>query len=369
MILTGDNGLVDTIGFRLTVGIVDSGEPFGPDDYGYFAYDDTDVGYSEKPDYTWIEVDPNHGGLGDSLILDNDETITMSLPFSFKYYGNWYNEVSISSNGYIAMGTTSLADIYNWAIPAAGGPPLLIAPFWDDLDPVYTDSSGNVSYWHDAANNRFVIEYSRIQHVHDPVNPTPGELQTFEVILYDPQHYPTQTGDGEILFQYMDITNDDVWHNYATVGIEDYGHTTGLEYTFANSYPDAAAPLANSRAIKFTTDPPDTFTGVTEFKNSVTVDSWLEVTPNPFKQKTNIGYTITELRNSNFEMRKPTIRIYDASGRLVKSFDLESRIQNQESVVRWDGRDDVGKRVPKGVYFVRLQGTGLRITEKVILVE
>ncbi|MGD8979496.1 MAG: C25 family cysteine peptidase, partial [candidate division WOR-3 bacterium] len=364
MILTGDNGLVDTIGFRLTVGIVDSSEPFGPDDYGYFAYDDTDVGYDEKPDYNWIEVDPNHGGPGDSLILDNDETITMSLPFSFKYYGNWYNDVSISSNGYIAMGTTSLADIYNWAIPAAGGPPLLIAPFWDDLDPVYTDSSGNVSYWHDATNHRFIIEYSRIQHVHDPVNPTPGELQTFEVILYDPQHYTTQTGDGEILFQYMDITNDDVWHNYATVGIEDYGHTTGLEYTFANSYPDAAAPLANSRAIKFTTDPPDTFTGITEFKNRVTTDSWLEISPNPFFQITDIRYGIIDENPGNMELK-----IFDVSGRLVRDFSDRLSVSGHPSSVRWDGRDDVGKRAPEGIYFVRLQGPYLNLAEKVILVE
>jgi hypothetical protein len=274
------------------------------------------------------------------------------------------------------MGTTSLAEIYNWAIPAAGGPPLLIAPFWDDLDPVFTDSSGNVSYWHDGTNHRFIIEYSRIQHVHDPVNPTPGELQTFEVVLYDPQYYSTQTGDGEILFQYMDVTNDDVWHNYTTVGIEDYGHTTGLEYTFANSYPDAAAPLANGRAIKFTTDPPDTFFGIKEFNSGITTGSWLEISPNPFVQITNIrymvqepGYTEQELRNSNLEMRKTSIGIYDATGRLVKSFDLESNVMDRESILSWDGRDNSGKRTPEGVYFVRLQGNNLNLTKKVILVE
>jgi hypothetical protein len=364
-ILNGANDFRDTVEFELMLG-VSTARPLGPDDYGYFAYDDTDIGYSEKPDYSWVEVDPNHGGPGDSLVMVNDTTITMALPFSFKYYGNWYNQVSISSNGYIAMGTTSLADIYNWAIPAAGGPPLLIAPFWDDLDPTFTDSSGNVSYWHDATNHRFVIEYSRMQHVHDPTNPTPGELQTFDVILYDPQYYVTQTGDGEILFQYMDITNDDVWHNYATVGIEDYGHTTGLEYTFANSYPDAAAPLANNRAIKFTTDPPDTFYGIKEFKNSVATSCWLEISPSPFRQIANIRYMI---HDPGYTIPNPKLAIYDVSGRVIKSFNLESSIMYHESTVLWDGTDNIGKRVPKGVYFVRLQGTYLTVTEKVILVE
>ncbi len=364
LILTGDNGHADTTGFQLVVGIVASSAPLGPDEYGYYAYDNTDAGYSEKPDYNWVEVDPNHGGPGDSLDMVNDTTITLSLPFSFKYYGDWYNNVSICSDGFIAMGITEYVDIYNWAIPSAGGPPLLIAPFWDDLDPTFTDSSGNVSYWHDATNHRFIIEYSRVQHVHNPTSPTPGELQTFEVMLYDPQYYATQTGDGEILFQYMDITNDDVWHNYATVGIEDYEHTTGLEYTFANSYPEAAAPIADGRAIKFTTDPPDTFFGIKEFKNSVAADSWLEVNPNPFRQMTDIRYRITDDDNMT-----PELKIYDVSGRLVKSFNLESSIQNQESAVRWDGTDNAGKRLPEGVYFVRLQGPYPSLAKKVILVE
>jgi hypothetical protein len=374
-ILNGSNDFRDTLEFELMLGIVNTARPYGPDDYGYFAYDNTDAGYAERPDYNWIEVDPNHGGPGDSLILDNDETITMSLPFNFKYYGAWYDQLSISSNGYIAMGTTSLADMYNWAIPAAGGPPLLIAPFWDDLHPAYTDSSGNVSYWYDATNHRFVVEWSRIQHVHDPTNPTPGELQTFEAILYDPQYYSTQTGDGEILFQYMDITNDDGWHNYATVGIEDYGHTTGLEYTFDNDYPDAAAPLANNRAIKFTTDPPDTFYAISELNNGIIANSFLEIYPSPFRLITNIRYMIhdtghiEESRNSNFEMRNPSIKIYDATGRLIQSFDLESRIMNHESSLIWDGTDNVGNRVAEGVYFVCLQGPRLNITKKVILVE
>jgi hypothetical protein len=375
-VLDGGNNFRDTVEFELLLGVVNTARPFGPDNYGYFAYDDTDEGYSEKPDYSWVEVDPNHGGPGDSLDMVNDTTISMSLPFSFKYYGDWYDQVSISSDGYIAMGVTSYSDIYNWAIPAAGGPPLLIAPFWDDLDPTFTDSSGNVSYWHDAANHRFVIEYSRVQHVHDPTNPTPGELQTFEVILYDPQYYTTQTGDGEIIFQYMNITNDDVWHNYATVGIEDYEHTTGLEYTFANSYPDAAAPLAASRAIKFTTDPPDTFYGIQEFKNNIITDSWLEINPNPFRQIANIRYMIHDPRST---IQNPKLAIYDVSGRLIISFDLESSIpglapqsgagMNHESLFLWDGTDNFGKRVPEGVYFVRLQGPYLHVTEKVILVE
>jgi hypothetical protein len=369
-ILSGDNNFTDTVTFIITIGVVDQAKPLGSDGYGYFAYDDTDAGYDEQPIYNWVEIDPDLGGSGTILTLANDETKTVTLPFNFTFYGDAYNRVSISSNGYIAMDSTWVADMYNWAIPGAGGPPLLIAAFWDDFDPNATDSSGNVCYLYDSANHRFIVEYSRIQHIHDPTNPTPAELQTFEVILYDPVYYPTATGDGEILFQYKDINNDDQWHNYATVGIEDRNHTNGLEYTYANSYPDAAAPLVNNRAIKFTTDPPDTFPfpGSEEDQTSP-FDSGIptfEIYPNPCKEKTDIRYQIKDNR-SQITDNSLQFKIYDATGRVVKDFSQQLfDISYSISVITWDGTDTRGMKVPEGVYFVKLEMPKRIIIEKVV---
>ncbi|UCF71715.1 MAG: T9SS type A sorting domain-containing protein [candidate division WOR-3 bacterium] len=368
LILNGNNGFVDTTGFRLTVGIIDSTSPLGPDAYGYYAYDNGDTDYSEAPVYGWIEIDPRppYNGPGDSISLGADETKTIPLPFSFKFYGNWYDRISICSDGYIAMDSTWIADMYNWHIPGTGGPPLLVSPFWDDLDPNATDSSGVVCYWYDATNHRFIIEYSRIQHIHDYANPTPSELQTFEVILYDPLYNPTQTGDGEVVFQYLDITNDDIWHNYATVGIENYDHTTGIEYTYADIYPTAAASLTDSRAIKFTTDPPDTFTGVSELLTPTGRRNILYISPNPSRGELNIRYRIQDTRYTIPNLR---LAIYDISGRVVKSFNLESTIMNHESSLLWDRIDASGRRVPGGIYFIILQGDQFSITDKVVLID
>ena len=101
----------------------------------------------------------------------------------------------------------------------------------------------------------------------------------------------------------------------------------------------------------------------------------LEARPNPFSYTTVIrfsilarpasqgeagdsGYSEQELRNSNFKMRKHTLKVYDASGRCIRSFHLESCIVNRESVVSWDGRDVDGKQLPPGVYFIRLLSEG-----------
>lgn len=360
LILSGDNSFYDTLWFRTYIGVVDQTQPCGPDRYGYFAYDDTDVDYVSCPTYSWVEIDPELGGPGDSLSLADNETKTVPLPFSFKFYGNWYDRVSISSNGYAAMDSTWIADMYNWHIPAAGGPPLLIAPFWDDLDPTITDSSGSVCYWYDDANNRFIIEFSRVQHIHDPTNPTPAELQTFEIVLLDPQHYPTATGDGEIIFQYMDITNDDVWHNYATVGIENAEHTAALEYTFANSYSPGAAPLANSRAIKFTTIPPDTFPSVVEEEHQMTAGIQLSVYPNPSSKLITISFTV-----GSRQYGVGSITIFDITGRLVKQWSYPT-MQLSNHVV-WDGTDDTGNDVPAGVYFVQMKTNNGLLTEKVVV--
>ncbi len=361
-VLTGDNNFQDTVSFDLIIGVVNTNEPSGPDEYGYFAYDDTDVGYAERPTYTWLEIDPELAGPGDTIHLDKDESKTISLPFAFKFYGDTYNRISICSNGYVAMDSSWVADMYNWHIPSAGGPPLLIAPFWDDLDPNATDSSGSVCYWFDSSNDRFVIEYSHVQHIHNPTNPTPSELQTFEIILFDPAVYPTSSGDGEITFQYQDITNDDIWHNYATVGIENEEHNIGLEYSFDNMYGPGAAVLANNRAIKFTTDPPDTFPGIEENDQMSRTEPLLEIYPNPSRKIITINFS------KELSAKAVVLKIYDVAGRSIKTFKLPTAYPLLPTSVSWDGTNDVGQKVPTGIYFVHFKADDLNVIEKFVLI-
>jgi CubicO group peptidase (beta-lactamase class C family) len=92
----------------------------------------------------------------------------------------------------------------------------------------------------------------------------------------------------------------------------------------------------------------------------------LQVTPNPFHSKTNIRYSILDTRSL---IRKPTIGIYDAAGRLVKSFNLESSIENQESTVVWDGRDAQNRMLGSGVYFIKLTSGNMEETKKVLFVK
>ena len=213
--------------------------PVGPDAYGYYAFDILDV---NGPVYDWIEVDPAMGGSGTEIPYSiDDETVQVPLPFTFQYYGMGYNELSICNNGWIAMGSTQSTDYSNSHIPNTDGPPAMIAPFWEDLSPQLI---GTVCYYYDANEHYFVVEFNGVRQ-YAPAS----ALETFEVVLYDPAHYQTATGDGMILFQYKELSDP----SSCTVGIENQSETVGLEFLYNGSHHENAYPIANETAILFTT--------------------------------------------------------------------------------------------------------------------
>jgi hypothetical protein len=245
------------ISFSLSIGQADHTAPTGPDAYGYYAYDNSDTDYpGQVPLFQWIPCSPRFGGQGTRIELGDAETALVDLPFSFTFYGKSYDQIRVSDNGWISFDTADYYDYYNWHIPTTYGNGAVIAAYWDNLDPSRSedgDLPGDGIYvWHDEANHRFVVEWSLLGHF----NPDLDDLQTFELILYDPAHYPTQTGDGIVEVQYKQVFNNDATRMYATVGIENEDETVGLEYTYANFYPETAAPLSGGLAIRFTTEKP-----------------------------------------------------------------------------------------------------------------
>lgn len=249
LVSTFSDGRTDTTLFSLTVGYADSDDPTGPDTYGYYAFDNTDVSYADAPTYAWVEVDPSYGGSGSEVVLNDngeyqDAFQIMEAPFSFQYYGEIFDTVTICSNGWMSFGPSSSDSYRNWTIPGAGGPDAMLAAFWDNL---YQTGGGAVFQWHDTANHRWIIEWSRMR-LYDY-----GHTETFEIILYDPAYYTTDSGDGIIVFQYNTVTNDDGYpfNGYATVGIESPDQLDGILYTYYNKYGQGAATLAAGRAIQF----------------------------------------------------------------------------------------------------------------------
>ena len=91
----------------------------------------------------------------------------------------------------------------------------------------------------------------------------------------------------------------------------------------------------------------------------------ITVLPNPFTYRTRIRCSILDTR---YMTNKNALDIYDATGRLVKSYNLESGIENQELDVLWDGKDLLGHNLAGGIYFLTFSSGNYSATEKLLLI-
>ena len=267
--LYNDAGLEQITHFTLPIGSVSQNTPLGPDEYGYFIYDVSDTAYPDCPSYEWIEIVPSLGGSGTQITglndpgttgdegdqVGSDVLETIDLPFSFRYYGVDYDQITVCVNGFIALGVTNDGEFRNARMPGGQGPSPMIAPFWDDLVIL---SGGGIYRWYDPDGHVFIIQYNNLKNGYNRTSE-----ETFQVIFYDPLFYPSSLGDGMVKIQYKVFNNVDVGSGgytpvhgkYATVGIRDHSNLRGLEYTFSNQYPPAAQPLSSGKALLITTVP------------------------------------------------------------------------------------------------------------------
>jgi len=341
--ISNNGNVVQILTFSIPIGIIDQDSPTFSD-YGYIAIESSDVGNFEAPVYDWIEICPYSGGSG--TMLDSDHGTSdgyvgiVDLPFMFQYYGKQHNQVSICSNGYLSLGDGKQIFFRNRTIPSGVGPNSMIAPFWDFI------KYGDLCHYYDESEHLFIIEWD------DFTNQYSYQEETFQVILYDPEFYQTQTGDGKILFQYKEINNVDAGENYATVGIENEAQDEGILMTYANYYHETAHTLQDHSAILFVPlEEPEVGIDDNEISNQ---DFLFGNYPNPFNSSTMVSFSCHR------DIENTEIIIYNIKGQKVKHLVSNSANQlsaGQHSVI-WDGRDETGKQVNSGIYFYKLKSGG-----------
>jgi len=74
--------------------------------------------------------------------------------------------------------------------------------------------------------------------------------------------------------------------------------------------------------------------------------------PNPFNPFTNVSFTTRD-------MARVSVKVYEASGRLVRVLANEDLMEPGLHILAWDGRDEEGRRQPSGAYFARVTGGSL----------
>jgi len=321
--------------------------PVAPNNYGYWAYDDTDAGFDQTPSFNWVELDPNYGGSnGTHYQLDDDDHVDLDLPFTFKYHGIDYDQITVSSNGWTSFVPCYIDYFWNMSIPMYMGPKALLAPFSDDLETIDTNGDDeidvwiNVYTWHDEANGRFIIEWSRALNGYDEETE-----ETFEIILYNQNAMPTASGDGVIDFQYLEIEDVDVTKNYSTVGIESPTKNYGLQYVFNNVYAPGAAPLADERAIRFTTEKPDNYVAPLAIDDEMNPHEFAlsPAYPNPFNPVTHLDLKIPSVEHVN-------ITIVNILGREVVELQNGTMVPGHYKI-SWNGANHFETQVASGTYF------------------
>ncbi len=128
--------------------------------------------------------------------------------------------------------------------------------------------------------------------------------------------------------------------------------------------------------ILYTTDGGQNWiqTGIEEHQSTEVETTNLSVYPNPFRQMTTLKLQIPRTKFQTNSKPQNTLKIYDVSGRLIRSFNLASDFLPLTSTISWDGMDDNNRRIAEGVYFIRLvvDRTGqenYQKTEKIIFLK
>lgn len=103
-----------------------------------------------------------------------------------------------------------------------------------------------------------------------------------------------------------------------------------------------------------------TVTGVEDGDSNIPlIYSLVQNYPNPFNPTTNIAYSLAERKHV-------LVNIYDVNGSHVRT--LVDEVQERgRYLTSWNGRDDGGRKLASGIYFIRYQAGDYRFAKKAVL--
>jgi hypothetical protein len=372
-----------------------------------FGYTWTDKNLEAGPEYSWKDITDFAEEIGDSG--DNDENYgAFSLGFPFPFYGNLFDSLRISSNGWISFTdrTDSVPACYvNKPLPWLWGPYNLVAPFWDDL----ILSDGSRVYFYSNDSDSAIISFVNLRRY------ATGGHYTFQTIL---------AKNGETVFQYHGLSDT----LSATVGIQNQDGTVGLEVIWNEDYLEdslwvkirpgwisvdsmaGAIQPGESKVLNLTFDRLSYPQGIyyanliinsrdknhelvpVEIPLTLCIDTttWVDyeesqrpVTfalfqnyPNPFNPVTSVQYVVGGRQTKAADRGLPaaddsfthvTLKIYNILGQKVRTLMDGPRGAGSHRVI-WDGKDDGGRDVASGIYFYQLTAGDYKETKKMTLI-
>jgi len=131
---------------------------------------------------------------------------TIDLPFNFTYIDQSYNQIKVSSNGFLTFDVSATHHYFPNNLSAVN-PKNALAPLWDNLK---VSSSGIVHYQTvgSAPNRMFIVEF-----YHVVWGPFSSPVVDFQIVLFE--------GSNDIEFHYGTIADAGFGASGASIGIKD----------------------------------------------------------------------------------------------------------------------------------------------------
>ncbi|MEH0153555.1 S8 family serine peptidase [Limibacter armeniacum] len=175
--------------------------------FGYI-YRDSRTSADSADAYNWIEIKET----GKQIYIEGQFAWSMVLPFDFPFYGESFNKLYIAADGFLGVKfPTGYYPTYVNSLPRANDEVAgIIAPFWADFDPMYSENGG---VYYKMEDDRFIVQWENVLQYYrfDGL-----KHSTFQVIIHK---------DGRIKFQYKDI---DEHKDVAAIGLESPNEKIGL---------------------------------------------------------------------------------------------------------------------------------------------
>src|SRR5436190_19551041 len=108
--------------------------------------------------------DADAAGAGATLPLKDDDSGAVALPFAFPFFGGFYRQIFVNSDGNLSFNSADPASTERSLGRLAGGPPR-IGVLMDDLDPSRAGSVGGVRVL--AEDARLVVTWDRVPEYSD----------------------------------------------------------------------------------------------------------------------------------------------------------------------------------------------------------
>ena len=184
-----------------------------------------------KTTFAWIDP-TGHTKLS---LRTNSATYSISIPFSFEFYGTTYSKIYVGSNGMVGFASSGMTSYSNTNIPRTYTPNAVMYGYWDSLNESVggTVQMGTVGT---SPNRKVVVTWLNVPH-----RSQYSAKFSFQVVMCE--------GTNEIVFQYLEVSPGSTYGGgrSATIGIENQRGTIARKWSY-----NTAGAIANGDALRFT---------------------------------------------------------------------------------------------------------------------